>query len=198
MVSTLKLADLRGQLASLGGLWPSQKELEFAWRVQREVLMANARWAELWGYNWRPEKPVRVGGAVLGYCQGEFDSNSLGWNFTPRPLSVAEKVRFKPCAEKFAIIDCLSRGYLPVGMMIFTSHNQPDDETGLHLDVQASCHNCVEWMETLLPPWFRIGSFRPRLVSDPSGPGPFIYAEWTLDNLGLLHQEAHHLKTRCC
>ena len=176
---------LRDRLQSLGDLWPTQAVFGRAWSEHKHGrLLSLAREAESKGHNWRPEKPVKIGCAVLGYSQGDFDLESVGWNNTPRPLTDAEKRRFKPCAEKAGIIHCLSRMLMPVGLVISTQHNQPDDDTGLLLDVFTCCSNCAQWMEVLLPPWFMIGSFCVR----PDGSQK--YDEWNLSQLVLLHQEA--------
>lgn len=176
---------LRDRLQSLGDLWPTQAVFGRAWSEHKHGrLLSLAREAESKGHNWRPEKPVKIGCAVLGYSQGDLDLESVGWNNTPRPLTDAEKRRFKPCAEKAGIIHCLSRMLMPVGLVISTQHNQPDDDTGLLLDVFTCCSNCAQWMEVLLPPWFMIGSFCVR----PDGSQK--YDEWNLSQLVLLHQEA--------
>lgn len=175
---------LSGRLQSLGSVWPAQEAREKAWTEHKQHLRVVAQQAQLNGYNWRPEKPVQIGCAVLGYAGGVFDSSSMGWNNTPRPLSDAEKRQFKPCAEKAGIIDCLCRMFMPVGLVISTRHNQPDDDTGLLLDIFTCCSNCVQWMEALLPPWFMIGSFCVR----PDGSQK--YDEWTLNQLALMHRQS--------
>ncbi len=179
---------LWGRLQSLGSVWPTEEARERAWAEHRQHLLVVAQQAQLNGHNWRPEKPVQIGCAVLGYAGGVFDSSSMGWNNTPRPLSDAEKRRFKPCAEKAGIINCLGHMLMPVGLVISTQHNQPDDDTGLLLDVFTCCSNCVRWMEALLPPWFKVASF----CLQPDG--SYKHEEWTLHQLVLLHQEALRLR----
>lgn len=180
---------LRDRLQSLGDLWPTQAVLEHAWSQHKHGrLLSLAREAEAKGHNWRPGKPVKIGCAVLGYGQGDFDPESMGWNNTLRPLTDAEKRRFKPCAEKAGVINCLGHMLMPVGLVISTQHNQPDDDTGLLLDVFTCCSNCVRWMEALLPPWFKVASF----CLQPDG--SYKHEEWTLNQLVLLHQEALRLR----
>lgn len=179
--------DLRGRVQTTGP-WPQRSLLLDAWQAHRQDLISLAWLAESAGRSWRPERPVKIGCAVLGFSEGVFDSLSFGYNNTPRPLSQEEKHKFKPCAEKTAIIHCLGRMLLPVGLVLSTGHNQPDDDTGLLLDRLACCSNCVRWMQAFLPPWFLVGS----CCVQPDG--SCKYTEWTLHELSLLHQEALRFK----
>ncbi len=178
------------ELHERGVTHPSLSELNAAWYEHLPVLIANAQRAEQKGHNYRDES-ARIGCSVLGYSHGRFDAASMGWNNTPRPLTAEEKAEFKPCSEKHAILDCLKRFLLPVGLVMYSDYNQPDDITGLLLDVYVACSNCEEWMSVILPPWFRMMFFRKRLPSDPPSDDPFVRFETTLDELGLLHQAAH-------
>lgn len=172
---------------------PTPAELAFGWHSHARELMANATMACRFAYSYRPE-PAHIGCSVLGYSNGKFDASPIGWNCTVRQLSDEQKAIFKPCAEKHGIIDCFNRGMLPVGLMVHTDHLQEDDVTSLLLDVFVPCYNCIEWMETKLPPWLRIGCFRNRLPSDPPSTDQFVRLGTSLDQLGLLHQRAYEHK----
>lgn len=92
---------LRDRLQSLGDLWPTQAVLEHAWSQHKHGrLLSLAREAEAKGHNWRPGKPVKIGCAVLGYGQGDFDPESMGWNNTLRPLTDAEKGDLNPVPKR--------------------------------------------------------------------------------------------------
>ncbi len=174
---------------------PTRPELNRAWREHLPALMANAQIAESKGHNYRSPL-LRVGCSVLGYSHGKFDTSSMGWNNTPRPLTDEEKAEFKPCGEKHGILNCLGRFFLPVGLVAYSDFNQPDDITGLSLGTLVACSNCEQWMSVILPPWFKMMFFRKRLPSDPPSEDPFVRVEMSLNDLGLLHQAAHRDKLK--
>jgi len=185
------------ELYERGVTHPSLPELDIAWRACMPVLMQNAMEAQHNGHNYR-DPLLRIGTCVLGYSHGRFDTNSVGWNNTPRQLTEEEKAEFKPCSEKHGILNCLNQLLLPVGLVMYTDHNQPDDITGLLLDAYVACSNCEEWMSVILPPWFKMMFFRKRLSSDQRNSDPFVRIEMSLDQLGLLHREAHCYKHYHC
>ncbi|MEI6864338.1 MAG: hypothetical protein WCK46_03190 [Candidatus Adlerbacteria bacterium] len=171
---------------------PTEQEVRDAWKAHYPNLTLRAVCAQTKGLNWRKEKPVKIGCCVLGHDgRGNFDSRSVGWNNTPRRLSEAEKQYFKPCAEKYAVLHCLKRGLIPVGMMIFTDHNQPDDVTGLQRPAFCSCSYCASWMETIrLPSEFLIETMRPRLGTDPPNKDLFVSDRYSLGRLIDMHKDA--------
>ncbi len=182
---------VRSLLQDLGWHVPSGTEVKKALAAYKYEMLTGAWLVMLKAKNWRPDKPVKIGCCVLGHNgRGEFQL-FFGWNNTPRPLSAEEKNHFKPCAEKYAILKCLKAGYVPLGAWIWTEHNQPDDVTGLHIDVFCPCSNCTGWMEAIhLPPWFRIGIARTRLATDPLSDKWWVEDQFILDELGLMHQRS--------
>lgn len=186
-------AMVQRQLEDIRWAQPSQEAIRRAWHEKRAEMIVRAREASLRAHNWRPEKPVKIGCCVLGHDgRGHFDATAVGWNNTPRPLTDKEKVEFKPCAEKFGILDCLRKGFAPVGLRFYTNHNQADDVTGLKRNAFCMCSYCVGWMEGVhVPLSFLVESVRPRLETDDSPSHEMYYSEeYTLEDIICMHNEA--------
>ncbi|MCX6819819.1 MAG: hypothetical protein NT019_00810 [Candidatus Adlerbacteria bacterium] len=180
-------------MSALGGKRLTLLERQNAFRKFQPELIIRASHAQKNGINWRPEKPAKIGCCVLGHDgYGHFDTNSVGWNNTPRRLSDEEKRHFKPCAEKYAVLQCLRRRLIPIGMLTYSTHNQPDDVTGLERKVLCCCSNCTLWMQEINTPGdFLIESVRPELEGDnPLSEDGFVVERYDLNRLVRMHEEA--------
>ena len=174
-MSSTNVVKLFTEPPALGGRLPNRVERMRAWHQRRNELMTTAKWAEQWGYSWRP-RPKRYGCAVLACRCAEREEDRfgifLGWNctFTERAKDASWP---KPCAEPASDSMAADYGFdAPVGYVVYTNNIQPDDWSGITCTVQDPCRECQQrFLARQLPLWAPFISFRDRRPCDMDDPG---------------------------